>query len=61
MTDFQDSYLGRLRQVIGTRMVLMPGASVLCERGDGRILLIKRGDFGSWALPAGSAEGRSVD
>jgi 8-oxo-dGTP pyrophosphatase MutT (NUDIX family) len=53
---FAGSYLWRLRQVVGSELVLMPGAMVVVERADGHILLTKRGDTGSWCLPAGAAE-----
>jgi len=54
--SFADSYLGRLRELIGDRLVLMPGARIVIERADGRILLQKRSDFGLWGLPGGNAE-----
>jgi 8-oxo-dGTP pyrophosphatase MutT (NUDIX family) len=54
--DFADSYLGRLRQRVGSDLVLMPGAIVVLERSDGRVLLTERSDDGSWCLPAGAAE-----
>jgi len=50
------SYLWRLRQQIGEELVLMPGAMVALRRGDGRVLLTRRADDGSWCLPAGAAE-----
>lgn len=53
---FADSYLGRLRQLIGSRPVLMPGARVIVERADGAVLLIRRGDNRLWGWPSGSAE-----
>ena len=53
---FVDSYLWKLRQIVGSELVLMPGAMVVLERDDGQILLTKRGDTGSWCLPAGAAE-----
>jgi 8-oxo-dGTP pyrophosphatase MutT (NUDIX family) len=53
---FADSYLGRLRQTIGSELVLMPGAMVALRRDDGQILLTKRADDGTWCLPAGAAE-----
>lgn len=53
---FADSYLGQLRELIGNRLVLMPGARIVIERDDGRILLQKRTDFGLWGLPGGNAE-----
>jgi len=54
--SYAGSYLWRLRQVVGSELVLMPGAMVALLRDDGRVLLTKRGDDGSWCLPAGAAE-----
>jgi 8-oxo-dGTP pyrophosphatase MutT (NUDIX family) len=54
--SFADSYLGKLRQRVGSDLVLMPGAMVVVERPDGQILVTKRGDDGDWCLPAGAAE-----
>lgn len=53
---YVDSYLWRLRQTIGNELVLMPGAMIALRQGDGRILLIKRTDDGTWCLPGGAAE-----
>jgi 8-oxo-dGTP pyrophosphatase MutT (NUDIX family) len=53
---FDGSYLWRLRQVVKHELVLMPGAMVVLQRDDGRVLLTKRGDDRSWCLPAGAAE-----
>lgn len=52
----RDSYLWRLRQAVGNDLVLMPGAMVALQREDGRVLLTKRTDDGTWCLPAGAAE-----
>jgi 8-oxo-dGTP pyrophosphatase MutT (NUDIX family) len=54
--NFVGSYLWRLRQAIGHELVLMPGAMVALRRGDGQILFTRRGDDGTWCLPAGAAE-----
>ncbi|WP_051244957.1 NUDIX hydrolase [Thalassobaculum salexigens] len=60
--SFADSYLGRLRAIIGPRPVLMPGARVIVENPAGEILLIRRGDFQLWSWPAGSAEmGQTIE
>jgi 8-oxo-dGTP pyrophosphatase MutT (NUDIX family) len=53
---FEDSYLGQLRQAVGHDLVLMPGAMVFLQREDGKVLLTKRADDGSWCAPAGAAE-----
>lgn len=54
---WEDSYLGRLRAVVGDRPILITvGARCVLRDEDGRILLIRRSDDGSWAMPAGTME-----
>jgi 8-oxo-dGTP pyrophosphatase MutT (NUDIX family) len=53
---FRDSYLWRLRQAMGSELVLMPGAMIALQRDDGHVLLTKRTDDGTWCLPGGGAE-----
>lgn len=53
---YRGSYLWRLRQTVGNDLVLMPGAMVALQRKDGSVLLTRRGDDGTWCLPAGAAE-----
>src|SRR6186997_2423128 len=53
---YKDSYLWRLRQAVGSDLVLMPGAMVAVQREDQRVLLTRRADDGTWCLPAGAAE-----
>lgn len=56
MAAFSDSYLGRLREIVGSRLILMPGARLVLFRADRMIYLQKRSDFGKWGLIAGSPE-----
>jgi ADP-ribose pyrophosphatase YjhB (NUDIX family) len=53
---FAGSYLWRLRQKVGSDLVLMPGAMVVLQRPDGAVLLARRVDDGTWCIPAGAAE-----
>ncbi len=53
---FEGSYLWRLRQRVGSELVLMPGAMTALVREDGAVLLVHRTDEDSWCLPAGGAE-----
>jgi 8-oxo-dGTP pyrophosphatase MutT (NUDIX family) len=53
---FADSYLGQLRAEVGSRLLLVPGASLLLTREDGHVLLGRRTDMGVWAVPGGAAE-----
>lgn len=62
MSDFASSYLGRLRALVGDRLLLVPGMRVVVERPDGAILLQLRSDFGLWGLPGGVPdEGEGAD
>ena len=36
--------------------MLMPGAMVVLQREDGRVLITRRAEGGDWCLPAGAAE-----
>ena len=51
---FEGSSLWRVRQKIGHDLILWPGATVLVEDPDGRVLLGLRGDNGEWAMPGGA-------
>ena len=62
MTDFASSYLGRLRGLVGDRLLLVPGMRVVVEREDGAILLQLRSDYRLWGLPGGVPdEGEGAD
>ena len=62
MAKFADSYVGQLRQMVGKRLLLVPGARIVIENGRSEILLQKRSDLDAWGLPGGNAEeGESLD
>ena len=56
MSGFKDSHLGKIRQLVGSQLMLVPGARIIIEDPNGNILLQKRSDFGVWGLPGGNAE-----
>lgn len=56
MSDFASSYLGQLRELVGNRLLLVPGIRVVIENHAGELLLQKRSDFGVWGLLGGNAE-----
>ncbi len=56
MNTFSDSYVGQLRALIGDQLLLMPGARIVIENTDNKVLLQLRGDFGVWGLPGGMAD-----
>lgn len=49
-------YIGELRKLIGSRPIIMCGASVVFLDNSGRILLHHRIDNDSWGLPGGAME-----
>lgn len=53
---FYQSYLGKLRQVVGARPILIPGARIVLHDRQGRVLLELRKDFRRWGLPGGNGE-----
>lgn len=54
--SFEGSALWRVRQKVGHGLLLWPGATVLVEDLDGRVLLGLRRDNEEWAMPGGGAE-----
>lgn len=53
---FSETYLGQLRSLVGSQLLLVPGFRIVIEDEGGRVLLIRRSDNGKWGLPAGSPE-----
>ncbi|WP_129669993.1 NUDIX domain-containing protein [Phytoactinopolyspora endophytica] len=49
-------YIRRLRQSIGNDLILLPSVAVLPRDDDGRILLVKQSDTGTWATIGGAVE-----
>lgn len=54
--QWEDSYLGQLRQLVGNRMLIAPGARAIVQDEDERILFVRRRDNGAWVMPAGGME-----
>lgn len=49
-------YIKRLREVIGSALILVPAVSVLARDADGRVLLVYESDSDAWSTPGGSVE-----
>ena len=49
-------YIAELRRRIGTSLLLVPTVAVLVRDGDGRILLVRQADSGTWATVGGTIE-----
>jgi len=50
------SYIAELRQLVGTRPLILPGTSVVVVDPAGRVPLLERADTGGWGLPGGFME-----
>ncbi len=53
---FSQSYLGKLRRIVGSRLIIVPGARIVVHDRLGRVLLELRRDFRRWGLPGGHQE-----
>jgi len=54
--NFSGSYLGKLRKIVGNRLILIPGARIVVHDRSERVLLELRDDFRKWGLPGGHQE-----
>lgn len=55
------SYIQNVRRFIGHEPLITPGVRAIIRDSAGRLLMQRRGDFGTWGLPAGGMElGESV-
>ncbi|KZE67866.1 ADP-ribose pyrophosphatase [Paenibacillus jamilae] len=50
------NYIRELRELVGTRPIIMAGACVILIDDEGRLLLQQRTDNDLWGLPGGSME-----
>ncbi len=53
---YEGSYIWQLRQSVGSRMLVVPGAQVVVVDEADRVLFQRRLDSGLWELPGGAAE-----
>ena len=59
--SWDESYYGQLRALAGDRTLISVGSRCVLRDDTGRVLLVRRADNGTWALPAGMMElGESV-
>lgn len=61
MFDYHESYLGKLRKLVGKQKLISISARAIIQDEQERILLVQRSDNGHWVMPAGSLElGESI-
>jgi len=50
------AYIKRLREVVGSELILVPAVSTLALDDDGRVLLVYESDQDAWSTPGGSVD-----
>ena len=53
---WKETYEGQLRQLVGSRQLILPATRAVVLDGSGRALFVRRSDNGKWVMPAGSQE-----
>ncbi|KQX51372.1 NUDIX domain-containing protein [Paenibacillus sp. Root444D2] len=54
--SWHDSYLGKLRKVVGTQKIIVNSVRAILLDNEGRALFIKRHGDKKWGMPAGTME-----
>ena len=55
-------YIKEMRELVGTRPLLLPGSIVIVRNKSGKIILTRRADTREWSLPGGHMEpGESLE
>jgi ADP-ribose pyrophosphatase YjhB (NUDIX family) len=54
--SWQDSYLGKLRKLIGSQKIIVNSVRAIILNNEGRALFIKRKGDNRWGMPAGAME-----
>jgi len=49
-------YIRRLREAVGSDLLLVPSVAGIIFDHDGRILLVRQADDGVWSTPGGAIE-----
>jgi len=56
MPSFEDSYIGRIRKLVGDEtLIVVATRGVICDPHD-KILLVRRRDNSKWVMPSGALE-----
>ena len=53
---YEESYVGRLRALVGKQELIVVTTRAVIRDGDGRLLFVQRSDNRRWVMPSGSLE-----
>ena len=54
--SYEESYLGQLRAVVGSRRLIVVTTRAVIRDPERRILFVRRSDNSDWVMPSGSME-----
>lgn len=50
------AHIKRLREAVGSELLMLPGVAAVIRDASGRVLVHRRADDGTWSLPGGAIE-----
>jgi len=56
MPGYEDSYIGRIRKLVGKEKLIVVATRAVLRDNQGRILFVRRSDNGKWVMPSGALE-----
>jgi 8-oxo-dGTP pyrophosphatase MutT (NUDIX family) len=54
--NYKDSYLGRIRNLIGKEKIIVVATRAVIRDHEGRVLFVRRTDNSKWVMPSGALE-----
>jgi 8-oxo-dGTP pyrophosphatase MutT (NUDIX family) len=56
MSNYEDSYVGRIRKLIGKEKLIVVATRAVMRNPEGRVLFVRRTDNSRWVMPSGALE-----
>ena len=56
MPNYEDSYVGRIRKLIGKEKLIVVATRAVIRDPEGRVLFVRRTDNSRWVMPSGALE-----
>jgi len=54
--NYEDSYVGRIRKLIGKEKLIVVATRAVIRDPEGRVLFVRRTDNSRWVMPSGALE-----
>jgi 8-oxo-dGTP pyrophosphatase MutT (NUDIX family) len=56
VSKYEDSYVGRIRKLIGKEKLIIVATRAIIRDDEGRVLFVRRTDNSKWVMPSGALE-----